>query len=71
MVADDVRSELDKLNALADEIRQIGIAIAEIRQHTVGYGVDVNSPYCELLDAESLVMSASKRLRGLAVQKEH
>lgn len=51
--------------SIADRLRQIEIEIAEIRQHTVEFGLGVNSPYCELLDAGGLIMSASNKLRML------
>lgn len=51
--------------SIIDQLRQVEISISEIRQKTVKHGVGVNSPYCELLDAGSLVMSATKKLRKL------
>lgn len=51
------------MDRLADRLRQIEIELAEIRQHTAKHGVGVHSPYGELLDAGSLVMSAANKLR--------
>jgi hypothetical protein len=51
---------------LADRLRQVAIDIAELRQQTVKYGVQVRDPYGELLHAEGLVLSAVGNLRRRA-----
>ena len=53
------------VTTIADRLRQIEIEIAAIRQQTVEFGLGVNSPYCELLDAGGLVISAARKIRKL------
>lgn len=52
--------------SIIDRLRQIEIDLAEIRQKTAQFGVGVNTPYCELLDAGGLVMSAARKLNRLS-----
>jgi hypothetical protein len=58
------RTDITQVDAdsIADQLRQMEVDLAVIRQKVAFLGVGVHSPYGEMLDAGGLLLSAARKI---------